>query len=71
MLPSSSLAASPYLGKLARLDLHYNGITDEGAAALLESSFLPRLVDLNVRDNPISEKMQEALRQRFSARSVR
>jgi uncharacterized protein (TIGR02996 family) len=59
--------AGATMKKLTHLDLHGNGISDAGARALLESPGLPGLVELNLRDNPLTDVVREQIRQRFPA----
>jgi carbon storage regulator CsrA len=57
----AALAASPYLARLARLDLSGVSLGDEAAVALAGSPFLVGLDTLNLADNRIGEAGARAL----------
>jgi hypothetical protein len=59
------LARAPRLRQLRRLGLCRNGITDAGALALADSPLLLASTQLDLSDNPISERVQNALRIRL------
>jgi len=66
---AARLVRHPWVGRLRRLDLSNNHISDEGAAAILESASLDGLDWLNLRGNPAAEgRLANALRDRFGGR---
>jgi uncharacterized protein (TIGR02996 family) len=61
---AAALAASPHLRRLRALNLAGNWITDAGALALADSQYLVASTRLDLRNNPISRRVQNALRVR-------
>ena len=63
-----SLALSPNLGGLQRLELQANELTDDAVAVLLESATLRGLEHLSLWHNRISSDGHKRLRERFGSR---
>lgn len=53
------LVQSPYLGKLALLQLAWNEITREGVEALAASKLLPHLRDVALGNNPVGKVTEQ------------
>src|SRR5262249_38695477 len=60
-----ALASSPRMAQLPTLNLRRCRVANPAAKALIESPFLGRLHRLDLQDNDISQRLCEALRERF------
>jgi uncharacterized protein (TIGR02996 family) len=70
-LLAASLAQMPRAQQLRRLNLCDNRITDRGALALAECGHLEDLELLDLRNNPIGDRVKRRLRDRFDHEDCR